>query len=97
MNTYDPSDRILYVHLSGPADARSASAGHAAVRSASAGHAAVRSASAGHADVRSVSADSTTTCTTLPSGYANQSPHTRLQRRTAPVRRNPSRLASLTV
>jgi hypothetical protein len=67
MNTYDPSDRILYVHLSGPAAARSAAA------------------------------DSTTTCTTLPSGYANQSPHTRLQRRTAPVRRNPVRLASLTV
>jgi len=26
MNTYDPSDRILYVHMSGPADARSAPA-----------------------------------------------------------------------
>jgi hypothetical protein len=77
MNTYDPSDRILYVHLSGPADARSASAEPVAARSAA--------------------ADSTTTCTTLPSGYANQSPHTRLQRRTAHVRRNPVRLASLTV
>jgi hypothetical protein len=26
MNTYDPSDRIRYVHMSGPADARSAPA-----------------------------------------------------------------------
>jgi hypothetical protein len=26
MNTYDPSDRILYVHMSGPAEARSAPA-----------------------------------------------------------------------
>jgi hypothetical protein len=54
MNTYDPSDRIRYVHLSGPAAARS------------------------------VSADSAVACTTLPGGYANQSPRTRLQRR--PVR-----------
>ncbi|MGY1590865.1 hypothetical protein ACI79D_02695 [Geodermatophilus sp. SYSU D00708] len=66
MNTYDPSDRILYVHLSGPADARSAPA------------------------------DSTTSCTSLPSGYANQSPHTRLQRRTAPLRPTPARRPPLT-
>jgi hypothetical protein len=56
MNTYDPSDHILYVHLSGPADARWTSAGSA------------------------------TACTTLPGGYANQSPRTRLQRRPAHVR-----------
>ena len=51
MNTYDPSDHIRYVHLSGPADPRPAPA------------------------------DSGMGCTTLPSGYANQSPRTRLQRR----------------
>jgi hypothetical protein len=51
MNTYDPSDRIRYVHLSGPAAARS------------------------------VAVDSAVACTTLPGGYANQSPRTRLQRR----------------
>ena len=51
MNTYDPSDHIRYVHLSGPAAARSAPA------------------------------DSAVACTTLPGGYANQSPRTRLQRR----------------
>jgi hypothetical protein len=53
MNIYDPSDHICYVHLSGPADARSAGA------------------------------DDTTACASLPSGYANQSPKTRLQRRPA--------------
>ena len=53
MNTYDPSDHIRYVHLSGPAAARSASA------------------------------DSTGACSTLPGGYANQSPRTRLHRRPA--------------
>jgi hypothetical protein len=53
MNTYDPSDHIRYVHLSGPAAARSAPA------------------------------DSAVACTTLPGGYANQSPRTRLQRRAA--------------
>ncbi|SDL76694.1 hypothetical protein SAMN05660642_00744 [Geodermatophilus siccatus] len=53
MNTYDPSDHIRYVHLSGPASARSAPAAGA------------------------------TACTTLPGGYANQSPRTRLQRRAA--------------
>jgi hypothetical protein len=50
MNTYDPSDHIRYVHLSGPAAAP---------------------------------ADSAVACTTLPGGYANQSPRTRLQRRAA--------------
>jgi hypothetical protein len=64
MNTYDPSDRILYVHLSGPADARSVPAG------------------------------TTTTCSALPSGYANQSPRTRLQRRTATARPSPVRRVS---
>jgi hypothetical protein len=53
MNTYDPSDYIRYVDMSGPADARSAPA------------------------------DSGTACAPLPSGYANQSPRTRLQRRPA--------------
>jgi hypothetical protein len=68
MNTYDPSDHIHYVHLSGPAEARSASAARAA------------------------------TCTTLPSGYANQSPRTRLQRRAAhvPGNRARARVASYT-
>ena len=66
MNTYDPSDHIRYVHLSGPADARSAPAGSAIV------------------------------CSTLPSGYANQSPRTRLQRRPAHVRGNRAGVASLT-
>ena len=56
MNTYDPSDHILYVHVTGPADARW------------------------------TPADSATACTTLPGGYANQSPRTRLQRRPAHVR-----------
>ena len=56
MNTYDPSDHIRYVHLSGPADARP------------------------------TSVDSGIGCTTLPSGYANQSPRTRLQRRQAHIR-----------
>ena len=53
MNTYDPSDHIRYVHLSGPAADRSALV------------------------------DATVPCTTLPSGYANQSPRTRLHRRPA--------------
>jgi hypothetical protein len=65
MNTYDPSNRILYIHMSGPADARSASA------------------------------DSGTACT-LPAGYANQSPRTRLQRRPARIRGNRAAIASLT-
>jgi hypothetical protein len=66
MNTYDPSDHIRYVHMSGPADARSAPA------------------------------HSGTACTTLPSGYTNQSPRTRLQRRPAHVRGNRAGVASLT-
>ena len=66
MKTYDPSNCILYIHMSGPADARSASA------------------------------DSGTACTTLPAGYANQSPRTRLQRRPAHVRGNRAAIASLT-
>ena len=66
MNTYDPSDHILYVHLSGPADARSAPV------------------------------DSAPRYTTLPSGYANQSPRTRLQRRPAHVRWNRAGVTSLT-
>jgi hypothetical protein len=66
MNIYDPSDRILYIHMSGPADARSAAA------------------------------DSGTARTTLPSGYANQSPRTRLQHRPAPVPRSAVRVAPLT-
>jgi hypothetical protein len=66
MNIYDPSDHILYVHLTGPADACSAPAGGG------------------------------TTCTTLPSGYANQSPRTRLQRRPAHVRGNRAGIAPLT-
>jgi hypothetical protein len=53
MNTYDPSDHIRYVHLTGRAVARSVPAGSAVA------------------------------CTTLPGGYANQSPRTRLQRRPA--------------
>ncbi len=56
MNTYDPSDHIRYVHLSGPGDARQTPA---------------------YSEIG---------CTTLPSGYANQSPRTRLQRRQAGVR-----------
>jgi hypothetical protein len=67
MNTYDPSDDIHYVHLSGPADARSAPADRAA------------------------------TCATLPSGYANQSPRTRLQRRAAHFPDNRARVASYIV
>ena len=47
MNLYYPADRICYVHLSGPVEAR-----------------------------RTV-ADTTTVCSLLPSGYANQSPRTR--------------------
>ncbi len=66
MNIYDPSDHILYVHLTGPADAYPALAG------------------------------SGTTCTTLPSGYANQSPRTRLQRRQAHVRGIRAGVVSLT-
>ncbi len=66
MNTYDPSDHISYVHLSGPANARP------------------------------TTADSGPGCTTLPSGYANQSPRTRLQRRQAHVRGNRAGVASLT-
>src|SRR3954453_11015459 len=66
MNTYDPSDRILYVHMSGPADARSAPA------------------------------DSATAGTVLPSGYASQSPRTRLPRRPAHVRQNRAAVASRT-
>ena len=66
MNTYDPSDHIRYVHLSGPAAARTAPT------------------------------NSGIECTTLPSGYANQSPRTRLQRRPAHVRGNRPGVASLT-
>ncbi len=66
MNTYDPSDHIRYVHLSGPADARP------------------------------TPADIGIGCTTLPSGYANQSPRTRLQRRPAHVRGNWAGIAPLT-
>jgi hypothetical protein len=66
MNTYDPSDHIRYVHLSGPAAARSAPA------------------------------DSAVACTTLPGGYANQSPRTRLQRRPAHVVGTRVGVASLT-
>ena len=66
MNTYDPSDHILYVHLSGPADARP------------------------------TPADSGIRCTTLPAGYANQSPRTRLQRRQAHVRGIRAGVVSLT-
>jgi hypothetical protein len=66
MNTYDPSDRIRYVHLSGPAAARSAPAAGAIA------------------------------CATLPSGYANQSPRTRLQRRPARVVGSRAGAASLT-
>jgi hypothetical protein len=66
MNTYDPSDHIRYVHLSGPADTRTAPA------------------------------DSGIGCTTLPSGYPNQSPRTRLQRRQAGVRGNRAEIDFLT-
>jgi hypothetical protein len=66
MNTYDPSNHIFYVHMTGPADARSAPA------------------------------DSGATSATLPSGYANQSPRTRLQRRPASVRGNRAGIAPLT-
>ena len=66
MNTYDPSDHIRYVHLSGQAAARSAPAAGAIA------------------------------CATLPAGYANQSPRTRLQRRQGPVRGNRARVASRT-
>ncbi|HEX2074491.1 MAG TPA: hypothetical protein VHF92_11970 [Geodermatophilus sp.] len=66
MNTYDPSNYIRYVHLSGPGDARP------------------------------TPEHSGTGCTTLPSGYANQSPRTRLQRRQAHVRGNRAGVASLT-
>jgi len=66
MNTYDPADRIVYVHMAGTADARLSPV------------------------------DGGTTCTPLPSDYANQSPQTRLQRRPAPVRRNRTGVASLT-
>jgi hypothetical protein len=63
MNTYDPSDHVLYVHLSGPADARLAPV------------------------------DGERRRTTLPSGYANESPRTRLQRRPAHVRGNRTGIA----
>ncbi|MGR6964060.1 hypothetical protein ACU610_06340 [Geodermatophilus sp. URMC 61] len=66
MNTYDPADHIRYVHLSGPAAARTAPA------------------------------DGTIACATLPSGYANQSPRTRLQRRPARVAGTRAGVASLT-
>ena len=66
MNTYDPSDHIRYVHLSGPGDARP------------------------------TPAYSGIGCTTLPSGYANQSPRTRLQRRPAHVVGTRVGVASLT-
>ena len=66
MNTYDPSDHIRYVHLSGPADARPTPA---------------------HIGIG---------CTTLPAGYANQSPRTRLQRRQAHVRGIRAGVVSLT-
>ena len=66
MNTYDPSDHIRYVHLSGPAAAPA------------------------------VAPDSAVACTTLPGGYANQSPRTRLQRRPAHVRGNRAGIAPLT-
>jgi hypothetical protein len=56
MNIYDPSDRITYVHLSGPADARSGLG------------------------------DGSAACIPLLSGYANQSPLTRLQRRPSQLR-----------
>jgi hypothetical protein len=65
MNTYDPSDYIRYIHLSGPADARSAAM------------------------------DSSPAGITLPAGYANQSPRTRLQRRPARIRPNRSGAPSL--
>ena len=66
MNTYDPADHIRYVHLSGPAHARSAQA------------------------------TGDTPCAPLPSGYANQSPRTRLHRRPAHVRDIRPGLAPLT-
>ena len=47
MNTYDPADRIRYIHLPGPAVDRSAGL------------------------------EGTAACSSLPSGYANQSPRTR--------------------
>lgn len=50
----------------------------------------------GPVDARWTPADSATACTTLPVGYANQSPRTRLQRRPAHVRRNRAGVASLT-
>jgi len=53
MNTYDPADRIRYIHLPGPAVDRSAGL------------------------------EGTAACSSLPSGYANQSPRTRLPRRPA--------------
>ena len=65
MNTYDPSDHIRYVHLSGPAADRSAPA------------------------------DAAVSCATLPLGYANQSPRTRLQRRPPRVLEALSGVASL--
>jgi hypothetical protein len=66
MNTYDPSNHIRYVNLSGPAAARTAPT------------------------------DRGIGCTTLPSGYPNQSPRTRLQRRQAGVRGIRAEIDSLT-
>ena len=50
MNTYDPADLVLYIHMDGRADAGPSSVAGG------------------------------TTCTPLPSRYANESPRTRLQR-----------------
>jgi hypothetical protein len=56
MNTYDPADGIVYVHMAPQADPWSAPVIEAR------------------------------RCNTLPSGYANQSPRTRLRSETRPAR-----------
>jgi hypothetical protein len=75
MNTYDPADRIRYVHLSGPAATRSA---------------ATRPATTHSTTPDPATTDRGTACAPLPSGYANQSPRTRLHRHPAPARRTPA-------
>jgi hypothetical protein len=86
MNTYDPADRIRYVHLSGPAGTRSA-ATHPAP---------THSTTPDPATPDPAATDRGTACAPLPSGYANQSPRTRLHRHPAPARRTPATVVPLT-
>ncbi len=78
MNIYDPADSLRYVHLSGPAEARSAQP---------AGPIPAGPIPASPIPATPIPAR-LATASPLPSGYANQSPLTRLQRRPAPARRD---------